>query len=289
MLFSPDPMLCCWHGKVMYLRLLLCGAVGLILGCSSPLMATVANVSIIDYAFSPSSVTINVNDEVKWTWAASYHSTTSSDGFWDSGVQNSGYTYSQTFTSAGTFPYICSIHYFTGSVVVQAATAPPPTVSITSPTNGTVLSAPASLTLKVTAADSGGSITNVQFWQGTTSLGNVQSAPYSMAVTGLPAGSYTFAAVATGNSGIKATNTVTVNVVTPTVTALSQVQSLSPTGFKFTYAANVGLTYIVAQSADLKTWTSISTNTAVSANVTFQVNNVSGSPRFYRVGRLPNP
>ena len=65
--------------------------------------------------FTPQNVTIHVGDTVQWTWAASGHSTTSGtpghpDGIWDSGVQNSGFVFSQTFTSAGDFPYFCTPH-----------------------------------------------------------------------------------------------------------------------------------------------------------------------------------
>ena len=65
--------------------------------------------------FTPQNVTIHVGDTVQWTWAASGHSSTSGtpgnpDGLWDSGVQNSGFVFSHTFTTAGTFNYFCSPH-----------------------------------------------------------------------------------------------------------------------------------------------------------------------------------
>jgi plastocyanin len=251
--------------------------------------AAVANVDIVDYAFSPASVTINVKDQVKWTWQGYYHSTTSTAGLWDSGVNNTGYTYSFTFNNAGSYPYMCSYHYFTGSVVVQAAANSPPTIAITSPTNGAVLSAPASLTLQATAADSDGSVTNVQFFQGATSLGSAQTAPYSIAVSGLSAANYTFSAVATDNGGLTATNSITVKVITPSPDTLGSIKRVSSTGFQFTYAADVGLRYQVEQSSDLRTWTSVGTNTATSNQVLFQDTAASGSSRFYRVERLPNP
>ena len=83
--------------------------------------------------FSPQDVTVHVGDTVQWTWAASGHSTTSGtpgnpDGFWDSGVQNSGFTFSQTFNAEGTFPYFCSVHgvccNMIGSVTVTEPTMP---------------------------------------------------------------------------------------------------------------------------------------------------------------------
>lgn len=86
--------------------------------------------------FTPQNVTIQVGDTVQWTWAASGHSTTSGapgvpDGMWDSGVQNAGFVFSFTFTSAGTFNYFCSPHGvccgMIGSVTVEA----PETVQIT--------------------------------------------------------------------------------------------------------------------------------------------------------------
>lgn len=79
--------------------------------------------------FTPQDVTINVGDTVQWVWAKSGHSSTSGtpgnpDGMWDSGVQNNGFVFNQTFTSAGTFNYFCSPHGvccgMIGSVTVNA-------------------------------------------------------------------------------------------------------------------------------------------------------------------------
>ena len=65
--------------------------------------------------FTPQNVTINVGDTVQWIWAASGHSSTSGtpgapDGKWDSGVQNTGFVFSHTFTTAGTSNYFCTPH-----------------------------------------------------------------------------------------------------------------------------------------------------------------------------------
>jgi plastocyanin len=80
--------------------------------------------------FTPQNVTIQVGDTVQWTWAGNAHSSTSGtpghpDGMWDSGVQNIGFIFNQTFSSAGTFNYFCSVHgtccSMIGSVTVTAA------------------------------------------------------------------------------------------------------------------------------------------------------------------------
>ncbi len=273
--------------KRRFLRGFVSGAVGWALGCSH-LIAAVANVSIVNYSFSPASVTIKVNDQVKWNWAGNYHSTTSDAGLWDSGINNAPHAYSYTFTAAGTFPYSCIYHGFTGSVTVQAPILPP-TVAITNPPTGVVLSAPGSLTLQATAGVSSGNITNVHFFQGTTSLGSKRTAPYSIQVTGLPVGSYTFSAVATDDSGLSATNLITVQVLTPAPITFSAAQRVSGTNFQFNYAASAGLRYVVQRSGNLKNWIAVDTNLAASTQVLFRDNNASAGVGFYRVVLLPNP
>src|SRR5438067_5704155 len=94
-----------------------------------------------DLVFSPSSVTIHPGDTVRWTWAASFHSSTSGipgapNGIWDSGILNQGATFSHTFNSAGTFPYYCIPHGgccgMVGTVIVVSATPTPrPTTTAT--------------------------------------------------------------------------------------------------------------------------------------------------------------
>lgn len=72
-----------------------------------------------------STTTIPVGATVTWTWASGLHSTTSGsccsgDGLWNSGAMSGG-SFSHTFTSAGSFPYFCTIHgsMMTGMVVVN--------------------------------------------------------------------------------------------------------------------------------------------------------------------------
>src|ERR1700704_4058823 len=75
-------------------------------------LAAITNVDIHPSNFNPDNVTINVNDKVVWTWVSNFHSTTSDTALWDSGVFNSGHTFSYTFTSAGSYPYSCVVHGF---------------------------------------------------------------------------------------------------------------------------------------------------------------------------------
>ena len=75
-----------------------------------------------DFVFSPSSLSIVTGDTVTWTnngTAPEGHDVTG-DGLASGNLQE-GQGYSHTFTSAGTFNYICSLHPFMkGSVTVAA-------------------------------------------------------------------------------------------------------------------------------------------------------------------------
>ena len=73
--------------------------------------AASASVTMGDYFFSSASVTISVGDTVTWhNSGQAPHTATANDGSFDTGTVNSGGSASHTFSSAGTFSYICTIH-----------------------------------------------------------------------------------------------------------------------------------------------------------------------------------
>lgn len=77
------------------------------------------SVSIVDFSFSPATVEIDVGDTVRWTNDGAVAHTTR--GEWDSGALGPGASFSQTFTAAGTFAYVCGIHSsMSGTVVVES-------------------------------------------------------------------------------------------------------------------------------------------------------------------------
>ncbi len=242
--------------------------------------------------YVPATTNINVNDTVNWSWSGNFHSTTSGSLIWDSGVHNVPFSFSRQFTSSGSFPYHCSIHGLpmSGTIIVASANTPP-SVTITNPLSGMVFSAPASIKLQANASDSDGTVANVQFLSGTTVLTNLASAPYAFTNAGLAAGTYAFSAIATDNGGLSATNTINVSVVNPAAVTLGSPIRLSASNFRFTYAANVGLSYVVERTTNLSspTWVSISTNVAATTSVLFTDSSATNSPGYYRVGRLPNP
>ena len=78
-------------------------------------------IDIVNFAFSPSSITINVGDTIIWTNNdAASHTVTSDDGLFNSGGISQSSTWSYTFNSSGTFGYHCAPHPgMTGTVIVQ--------------------------------------------------------------------------------------------------------------------------------------------------------------------------
>jgi len=246
-------------------------------------------VSSGDYFFSPASVTINVGDSVTWTGLpAGGHTTTSTTSLWNSSANN----FTFTFTNAGTNSYYCIPHQslgMVGTVIVKAANVPP-TVTITNPASGNVFSAPASVTIQAAVSDSDSTVTNVQFLVGATVLTNNTTAPFFAVSNNLAAGNYTLSAIATDGFGEKATNSVTISVVTPLPLAISTPQS-SFAGFQFNYPANVGLSYVIQRTTNLAAgnWIPVVTNVAASNPVVFADIHATNNQNFYRVGRLPNP
>lgn len=84
----------------------------------------------------------------------------------------------------------------------------PPTVSLTSPLNNASFTAGAAITVTATASDSDGSVSKVEFFEGTTLIGTDNTSPFSISWPNVTAGSYNIKAVATDNDGLTATSLV---------------------------------------------------------------------------------
>ena len=258
------------------------------------------------YDYSPATLSVPKGDTVTWVNGDIYpyggHTATSGtvgspDGLWDSGVvanQGDSYTLDTSTISPGSYPFFCTVDYYYGMAGTLTITGPPnvpPTVNITNPVSGAVFAAPANITIQATVANGSGSVTNVQFRVGSGVLINKTTAPYSATTNNLPAGGYTFMAIATDNNGLTATNAATISVVTPVTVTLTNAARLAGTNFQFKYAANVGLSYVIQRSTNPASanWLTLVTNVAASNPAVFVDNHATNNPNFYRVGRLPNP
>jgi plastocyanin len=125
--------------------------------------ATTHHVSVVDFAFSPKTLTVEPGDTVTWTNNSGLpHTVTADDGSFDSGSLGPGQTFTHTFGVAATVPYHCSFHGapggqgMAGTVVVRSAspatTAPRVTTPATAPSTPTT--APAGTTSPAAAAPS---------------------------------------------------------------------------------------------------------------------------------------
>ncbi len=120
-----------------------------------------------------------------------------------------------------------------------------PGLTLTGPTN-TTWSAPADFTLTASAYDQDGIVTNVEFFKGGVKIGEDTTFPFQLALTGVAAGSYSYTAVASDNSGASVTSAA--RVVTATVDNLLPNVTLSgPTNSTLSAPATVAL---VATASD---------------------------------------
>ena len=84
--------------------------------------ATTNMVEIKGLAFNPATITVSKGTTVTWTHNdGTPHTvtTTTAPVDFDSGIKNKGDTFNQTFNTAGTYEYFCSIHpSMKGNVIV---------------------------------------------------------------------------------------------------------------------------------------------------------------------------
>ncbi len=106
-----------------FLRL---SALGLLLLAPAARAATV-QVTVQDFDFDPSVVNIQVGDTVIWTNVSGFHNVESEDGTtFSNALASAPWTFSHTFTAAGTFPYVCVVHasFMTGTINVASTGLP---------------------------------------------------------------------------------------------------------------------------------------------------------------------
>ncbi|MEP7154377.1 MAG: Ig-like domain-containing protein [Betaproteobacteria bacterium] len=90
----------------------------------------------------------------------------------------------------------------------------PPTLSITAPADNFTTNAPAAINIATDAADSDGTIAQVEFFNGAVSIGRVTTLPFNLNWANVAKGSYSITATATDNNGATATSppiAITVN------------------------------------------------------------------------------
>jgi PKD repeat protein len=128
-----------------------------------------------------------------------------------------------------------------------------PAISLNDPLNNTNFAAGANVVIDAAASDTDGAIAQVEFFQGSTSLGSDTTAPYTFVWNNVAAGSYSLSARATDDAGA----TTATTPITITVTQSGGDRSLLFNGTSayvdVPYNANLNLTGALTLEAWVKT------------------------------------
>jgi hypothetical protein len=128
---------------------------------------------------------------------------TDMDGFWIQGVNNAQPT------------------FYLDDIVLSTNSTPPPTLTLTSPANGSAYTAPASIPVAANIISNGQQIAKVQFYINSTNLlGEDTAPPYSFSWTNVSLGSYSLIARAMYGSGASV-DSPAVNVTVAGATSVS--------------------------------------------------------------------
>jgi plastocyanin len=79
----------------------------------------VVHLTIQNFAFEPARLVVSPGTRLVWTNKdTAPHTVTSTKGIWSSAVLNTGSQFARTFSTAGSFPYYCSIHPFMRATII---------------------------------------------------------------------------------------------------------------------------------------------------------------------------
>lgn len=166
---------------------------------------------------------------------------------------------------------------------------PVPSITLTSPTNNTFFLPPARITLRATASDNDGTVALVEFYGNEGKLSEGTNAPYSLALSNLDVGAYTFRAVATDNIGLSRTSApAVINVVTSLPITLVRgpyLNSGSPTGGVVRWRTDAISDGLVYYGTDLNNLTNVAWETSVTNEHIVKITGLEPDTKyFYSIG-----
>ena len=124
----------------------------------------------------------------------------------------------------------------------------PPVVSVTAPTGGSTFAAPANITVSAQASDPENRLSRVDFFAGSTKIGSLTAAPFTITWSAVPAGTYALTAAAFDLDGGSTTSVPVTIDVSSTANQKPTVGLSSPTnGATFSAPATIA---IAASAAD---------------------------------------
>ena len=153
------------------------------------------------------------------------------------------YAYAWSNVPAGTYKLTARAYDNGGAVstsaiaTIQVKANVVPTVRITAPANNAAYTAPATIAIAVTAADSDGTVAKVEYFQGATKIGTSTTPPFGFTWSGVAGGTYSLTAKATDDKGAVGTSTIVTVKVNKPPTA-----SVTAPANNATFAAPVNVT-----------------------------------------------
>ncbi|MGP8238704.1 MAG: Ig-like domain-containing protein [Limisphaerales bacterium] len=143
----------------------------------------------------------------------------------------------QAWTVAQVGPYVggqgitYALDYFfndASPILKEDGQNPPPTVAVSAPADGAVVTLPTNLVVSASVTDVAGSVTNVAFYEGTNLLGNATASPWGITWTNPSPGAYTLHAIASDSLGLTGLSpTITLQVILPDTVAITAPANLS--------------------------------------------------------------
>jgi hypothetical protein len=157
----------------------------------NPMRYTVAGTSVYGY--------IDVNGNFNTTDGATFHNIAPD-------ASGKIHVYVNTLSTT-------NVAGISGLVITSGhTTAPTPTVSISKPTNGSIIPEDGNVSISATASETGGSIARVEFYADTTLIGVDSSAPYNFVWTNPDPGNYAIKARAVDGTGNTSSTTINIAV-----------------------------------------------------------------------------
>ena len=166
-------------------------------------------------------------------------------------------TYTVTVSVDGTLTTSNQAYSLVITGGAEVASNPPPTVTLTSPADGSSFLPGAAVTVSATATDltasgTAGTVTQVEFFAGATSIGVDSSSPYSISWTPPAGGTYVITAKATDSEAAAATSTAS------TITVLTG--DGSPAIFSFTPGSGAAGSLVILTGSNFVGVTSVKFN-----------------------------
>jgi glucuronoarabinoxylan endo-1,4-beta-xylanase len=181
-----------------------------------------------------------------------------------------------------------SMNTFNG--IAPITTVVTPTVTITAPANNANLCSGTAVVITASATISSGSISKIEFYDGTALLGTATTSPYSYNWTNPSVGTHTIAVIATSAAGVastKLTETITVNAL-PTISAGTAVTICNGSSTVLTATGGTSFKWSNAISTNTNT-VSPSTTTTYSVTGTNTSSCNATSSVMVTVNTVPSP